>query len=291
MSAHILDDTYAHLEALYRQERLAGGALVSVGVKAGWNVVLGTGGQCGMAMNFTGSDASFGAASLDVGRVQSYVGRPLFQVARDFLSSQSWQERSIGVAALSALSQPLLAPAALARRGITLLDGNADFASLVRPDDIVAVVGYGGGVKWLLGKCRELHVTDMRPRQAFQTLVIGENVGYSPAEVQVHSEQENPAILSRATAVSITGSALVNGTFDDLLAYAGAARLVSVYGSSTSLIPEPFFARGVHTMMTYHVSDPARLEAGMLNDMNMEGVVQATQTRLAVSCRASASHA
>jgi uncharacterized protein (DUF4213/DUF364 family) len=283
MTSRILQEVYDQLEKLYAQERLTAGVLLKVGIKPGWNVLIGSDGQCGMALNFTGSESSFGAARLDVSRLQSYVGRNLFRVAADLLTAESWQERSIGVAALSALSQPLLEPAALRRRGIAIHDGNADFASLVRPDDIVAVVGYGGGVKWLLGKCRELHVTDMRPRHDFQTLVIGHDVYYSPAEVHIHGEQENRAVLGAATAVSITGSSLVNGTFDELLSFAGRARLISIYGSSASLIPEPLFARGIHAVMTYHVSDPARLEAGMLNDLNMEGVVQSTQMRLAMS--------
>jgi uncharacterized protein len=277
---NIIHETYERLNTLYRQRGMPAGELVRVGVKSGWSVVIGTLGQCGMAMNFTGWESNFGDPRLDIGRLQATIGRSLLQVAGDYLDAESWQERAIGVAALSALSQPWIAPAELRQRGFAVLEGNTDFAALVRPDDVVAVVGYNGGVKRLLGKCRELHVTDMRPRQAFQTLVIDREVTFTPAEVIVHSEMDNRNVLSKATAVSITGSAFVNGTFDELLGYARAARLISVYGSSASLIPDALFAAGVHAVMTYQVTDAARLEAGMFNDMNMEKVVQESQARL-----------
>lgn len=275
----IVEQTLLRLRALYQDERLEAGALVKVGIKSGWNVVIGTRGQCGMAMNFTGWEQSFGKSSIDLARLQTFAGRDLFAVAEAYLQAPSWQERSIGVAAVSALSQPLITPEQLHMRGFEAPDGDLDFASLLRPDDIAAVVGYGGGIRRLLGRCRELHVTDMRPRDAFQTLVVGEEIGYSPAEVQVHSEQENKSVLGRATAVSITGSSLVNGTFEELLGYAANARVIAVYGASACLIPDVLLARGVHLIHTYRVSDPQAFERGMLNDLNMEGAVRSTQTQ------------
>jgi uncharacterized protein (DUF4213/DUF364 family) len=123
-------------------------------------------------------------------------------------------------------------------------------------------------------------VTDMRPRDAFQTLVVGAEIGYSPAEVHVHTEHENPHVLGNATAVSITGSALVNGTFEELLSYARQARVIALYGASASLIPDVLLERGVHLIHTYHVSDARSFGLAMLNDLNMEGAVQSTQTQV-----------
>lgn len=281
----LVEQTLVRLKVLYEEERLEAGVLLKVGIKSGWNVVIGTRGQCGMAMNFTGWEKSFGKSQVDLARLQSFVGRDLFAVAEAYLPMPSWQERSIGVAAVNALSQPLITPEQLRKRGFDAPDGNWDFASQLQPDDIAAVVGYGGGIKRLLGRCRELHVTDMRPRDAFQTLVVGEEISYSPAEVQVHSEQENQSVLGRATAVSITGSSLVNRTFERLLGYAAHARVIAIYGASVGFIPDVLLARGVHLIHTSRVSDPQAFERGMLNDMNMEGVVRSTQTQLAMRRR------
>jgi uncharacterized protein len=239
-----------------------------------------------MAMGFAGRDDVFGRQQIDIAKLQTFIGKDLFLLAETYLQSDSWHERSIGVASVVALSQPLVIPDSLRERGFDVPDGETDFASCIRPDDIVAVVGYGGGIKRLLGRCRELHVTDMRPRQEFQTtLISGKRVEYVPEEAVIHSEDENEEVLGRATAVAITGSALVNGTFDDLLRFAKRARLITVYGASAGLIPDLLLAGGVHMVHSSRIVNPAAFERGMMNDMNMEAVMQATQTQQTVRRR------
>jgi hypothetical protein len=142
----------------------------------------------------------------------------------------------------------------------------------------VALVGFGGLVARLRGRCAELHVTDMRPRRQFQALVIGDEVGYAPAWAHVHGPEENAEVLGRADAVAITGSALVNGTMGDLLSYAHRARLVAVYGASAGFIPDVLFERGVRLVQAHHVSAPAAFQEAMLGEMNLGGAIQRTQT-------------
>jgi hypothetical protein len=77
-------------------------------------------------------------------------------VAANYLQSRSWHERSMGVAAMIALSQPLIIPQRLLERGFEIAAEGTDFSSRLNPDDIVAVVGYGGGIKRLIGKIQEL---------------------------------------------------------------------------------------------------------------------------------------
>jgi uncharacterized protein (DUF4213/DUF364 family) len=287
---NILDETLRRIQVLYEvsyeRDGWTPGTLMKVGLKQGWNVVIGSSGQCGMAMSFTGWDDAFGKPKIDVSRLQTFIGKSLFDVASEYINSDSWQERSIGVAALSALSQPLITPEAAVKRGFEVVEESLDFASSLRPDDIAAVIGYGGGVKRLIGRCKELHVTDMRPRQAFQTMLITKkSVDFVPGEVYVHPEKENQEVLGRATAVSITGSALVNGTFEELLSYSKKARLISVYGASAGFIPDVLFERGVHMIHASRITDPAAFERGMLNDMNMEPVMQSTQKQQTIRRR------
>jgi len=239
-------------------------------------------------MSFAGRDDIFGKQQIDVQRLQNFVGKDLFSVAETYVESDSWHERSIGVAAMIALSQPLVTPRSLLERGFEIPEGDSDFASCVHSEDVVAVVGYGGGIKRLLWRCRELHVTDLRPRADFQTmLVTGKSISFVPEETVIHPESENESVLGRATAVAITGSALVNGTFDELLAYARNARLVTVYGASAGMIPDVLFASGVHMTHSSRISDADAFERGMIYDMNMEAVMQSTQkqqtVRLSVS--------
>jgi len=279
-SNKILSKTLETLRSLYERNALEPGVFAKAGLKQGWNVVIGTHGQCGMAMSFADRDDIFGHHQLDVLRLQTFIGKDFFSVAAAYIKSRSWHERSIGVASAIALSQPLLTPQSLRERGLEIAAEGKDFASCLNPDDIAAVVGYGGGIKRLIGKCRETHVTDLRPPEHFQTMLITDKkIGFVPAEATIHSEEENEEVLRRATAISITGSALVNGTFDELLQYAQKARLLTVYGASAGMIPDVLFERGVHMVYSSRISDPAAFERGMIYDLNMEAVMQSTQTQ------------
>ena len=273
-----LDKTLDMLRMLYKKHALEPGVFVKAGFKQGWNVVIGTHGQCGMAMSFAGRDDIFGQQQLDIRKLKTFIGRDLFSVGSAYLRSESWHERSIGVAAMIALSQPLITTESLRERGFEIAEEGTDFASCLNPDDVVAVVGYGGGIKRLIGKCRELHVTDLRPRENFQTMLVTDNkIGFVPEEAIIHSERDNKEVLGNATAVSITGSALVNGTFDELIQYTRKARLVTVYGGSAGMIPDELFAKGVHMVHSSRISDPSAFERGMIYDLNMEAVMQGTQ--------------
>jgi uncharacterized protein (DUF4213/DUF364 family) len=277
-SSTALNKTLERLRILYDRYALEPGIFVKAGLKQGWNVVIGTHGQCGMAMSFAGRDDIFGHQQLDIFRLQTFIGKDFFSVAAKYLQSRSWHERAIGVAAMVALSQPLIVPQRLLERGYEIAAEGTDFASCLNPDDIVAVVGYGGGIKRLIGKSRELHVTDLRPSEHFQTmLVTGNKIGLVPEETAIHLGKDNKEVLGRATAVSITGSSLVNGTFDELLSYARNARLVTVYGGSAGMIPDVLLESGIHMVYSSRISDPNDFERGMIYDMNMEAVMQSTQ--------------
>jgi len=274
----ILQKTLQQLHVFYEKYSLVPGFFAKAGLKQGWNVVIGTYGQCGMAMSFAGREDVFGKQQLDLNKLQTFIGENFFKVAESYIESESWHERSIGVAAVIALSQPLITPRSLLERGFEIPEVDMDFASCLRPDDVVAVVGYGGGIKRLIGKCSELHVSDLRPREDFQTvLVTDQRIGFVPEGVVIHSKNENKDVLGRATAVAITGSALVNGTFDELLSYIKNARLVTLYGGSAGMIPDVLFSSGIHMVHSSRISDPEAFERGMIYDLNMEAVMQSTQ--------------
>jgi uncharacterized protein len=275
-----MERTLEKLEELYHQEKLTPGVLVKAAQKQGWNVIIGNGIQCGMAMSFAGE--SFGTSQVDRERLKSCIGQDLFTVARDYLKSANWSERAFGIASLSALSQPLLQPEQLAERGYDVPKGSEYYGSLILPEDITAVVGYGGGISQLLGKCQELHVTDMRPREAFQGVLISDRIEYTPSQVIVHTEKDNREVLNNASVVIVTGSALVNGTFEELMEYSSHARLVIAYGASVSLIPDVLFEKGVDYIHSHRITDPAGFERGVLNEMNMEAVVRSTQKSQAI---------
>ena len=51
-----------------------------------------------------GSEEAFGKPKLDTRRLQTFMHKSLFDVVSNYIGSDSWQERSIGVAAMTALT-------------------------------------------------------------------------------------------------------------------------------------------------------------------------------------------
>lgn len=275
---NILKETLARLHEFYTKSDIRPGNLTKVALKGGWNVVIGTGGQCGMALSFVGWIGAFREPHLNIEALKASIGKNLFDVASERIDSESWQERSICVAAMSALSQPFVTPSSLEERGFEVPPDNPDFTSCLKPDDIAAIVGYGGGVTRSMGKCRELHVLDMRPKEdILATIITRRGIEYAPAEVTLHPAEENVEVMGRATAVSITGSTLVNDTFDSLIDLCKNARLITVYGASAGFIPDILFERGVHMIHSSRITDPEAFEAGIPYAFNMESVIRETQ--------------
>jgi hypothetical protein len=105
-------------------------------------------------------------------------------------------ERSVGIAALSALSQPHIGSSSVRDRGFLaqgwisgdkLVHNYPTVSRLVNRKDIVAIVGYGNEVRHFRGRCRELHVTDIQPRETFETVIIDNTISHGPRDIHVHS--------------------------------------------------------------------------------------------------------
>lgn len=156
--------------------------------------------------------------------------------------------RAVGVAVLNALSA--LAMDYYGIPGGKLLPGmDALKAAEVEPADRVAIVGaFIPFIKALKGQVADLWVVD-KHRGALK-----------PDEQPFWRPQEQAAaVLSQASVVIITGSALVEGGIDELLDAAHAARCVVLAGPTASPWPPTFFARGVHVLGGIQVLDRHRM--------------------------------
>lgn len=146
-------------------------------------------------------------------------------------------KRAVGVAVLNALSAE-----ASARHGVPggrVLPGvDALETAAVQETDRVAMVGaFVPFIRALKGRVAELWVVD-KHREALKA-----------DEMRLwRSPQQASEVLSQATVVVITGSALVEGGLDALLAAARPARRVVLAGPTASCWPPTFFARGVHVL-------------------------------------------
>ena len=138
----------------------------------------------------------------------------------------------------------------MACRGGKLIPGmDALDAAQVRADDLVAMVGgFIPFIKALKGKVEKLWVVD-KHREALKE---DELPFWRPPE-------QATEVLSQASVVVITGSALVEGGIDELLESAAQARRIILAGPTASPWPPTFFERGVDVLGGIRVLDGPRI--------------------------------
>jgi uncharacterized protein (DUF4213/DUF364 family) len=184
------------------------------------------------------------AAAPPAGRMAGQAAWPLAQYALSPVPLR----RAVGVATLNALSA-----LAMARRGVPggkLLVGiDAVEAAEVGAEDRVAMVGaFIPFIKTLKGQVADLWVVDKHQHALKQDELSLWRPSHQATDV-----------LSQASVVIITGSALVEGGIDELLSAASQARQIVLAGPTASPWPPPFFARGVHILAGIRVHDGAKL--------------------------------
>ena len=94
-----------------------------------------------------------------------------------------------------------------------------------------------------------------------------------------HSADENLEVISKSDVIFITGSTLVNGTFDELINYTGNCRIIGIYGASAQLIPEFLFKNGINLFSAIKIKNHKRFEHDIINHFNMEMAIQDNQER------------
>lgn len=280
----ILKNTLDILDNLYQESKIERPRVKKIFLKSEWNVIQGTNNLFGMVINFTGIHSIYGEQKLRdrAEALKGLVGKEIFDVALDLISSDNIQERSFAVGSISCLSQPFLSSTQIKKRGFIEC---GDIMSMINPEDIIAIVGYGGFVRKLLGKCKEIHVTEMRPRERFESVIIGDKVDFGPKEICIHSEKENIKVLSNADIVMITASTLVNGTFDELIDYSKKARIRGLYGPSGSIIPDVLFKTGLNYLRVFEITNPEKFEYDSINDSSLEVALKENQSMHCITTR------
>jgi len=228
---NLVGEWLTHLRSFFGDEPLLSDARVGVFYTA---VEISTG-DVGVA--FTPRDLSetvccpkTAAGAPPAGRL---IGVKAWEVAQYALSPSALR-RAVGVATLNALSA-----AAIARRGLpegTLReDLDALDAVAIVPEDRVVMVGaFVPFIKRLKGRVASLGVID-KHREALK-----------PDEQALWvSPQRAAEALRNATVVVLSGSALVEGGIEELLAASEKARVRVMAGPTTPLWPRPFFERGI----------------------------------------------
>lgn len=283
----VLNQTLRILSTLYKENHVRPSRVSRIAIKPLWNIVIGSQSECGIAGHFSENPELYTNRNHpEILRLQGMVGKPLFEIAEQGINSENMQDRSLAIAAMSALSQQFLGCSAIRKRGYlaqcwmatdSIVQQYPMISRLITKDDVVAVVGYDNLAQSLRGHCRELHVVDKNPPETFRTVLIDHTVTYGPLDIHIHTTNEMQDILGLADVVLLPASSLVDDTFRKLVNYTHHARLVGLYGMSGSLIPDEFFMQGVDFITSFRINNPPRFIESIQYDTDMAYVVRMTQ--------------
>ena len=171
-------------------------------------------------------------------------GCAAFDLAREAFGPNG-PRRALGIAAINGLADTCWHrrphPGAELRSGVDAFD-----ATVIHPVDKVVVVG--AFVPFL----RELK----RRRQPF--LVLEQNPATLKADEMpfFRPADEADRVIPEADVVLITGTTLVNGTLEDLLALAKPGARVTVVGPTVGLLPDAFLCRGADILGSIRITEP-----------------------------------
>jgi uncharacterized protein (DUF4213/DUF364 family) len=261
-------DIYARIIQLYREEGLTPENLEGIGFHGSWTTVFGTMDQSGMAFNFTGEHAVYGQIDpRPLTKLQRFIGKRLTYLAEYLAEYLAKKDdilyQSLYLAVLNALSNPLNTAERLKKRGFSFISpDNFDF---VKEDDFVTVIGAGGVVKQLRQLCKEVHVSDMRPKNTLESIFVGDEICKGPARLIFHNPNENEELLSQSDIVFMTGCTLVNQTIFDLLPMIKKARVIGLFGPSSMILPDFICNLGVNYIKTSRITNLKIMKDYMLD--------------------------
>ncbi|WP_309493280.1 DUF364 domain-containing protein [Candidatus Hecatella orcuttiae] len=153
---------------------------------------------------------------------------------------------AVGVAALNAVSQKIISEKS-AKYDIVYDKDALDLAG-IGPEDTVAMIGaFTPYIKRLKGNVKNLYVIERNPR------------ALSGFDLHVHPEEASKDLLLKADVVIVSGASIVNQTIDGILGLASQAREIILSGPTASMMPEPFFKRGVSVMGGVKIDNADRM--------------------------------
>lgn len=117
------------------------------------------------------------------------------------------------------------------------------------------IVGFGGEMEFIIrntGVCN-IHVSDLhydKRRNEMDDKIKEYRKAFPNKKITISKGYDNAKRINDAELVSITGSALCNGTMEELLGYACNCKKIIVQGQSSAIYPEIFFRNGVSLVAT-----------------------------------------
>jgi uncharacterized protein (DUF4213/DUF364 family) len=188
--------------------------------------------RCGLASTLRAETGGPWPPVRDAGRLKGRSGRELAELLR----SPRILEASIGLAALNALIEVDEGPLTEANAGEIILERGTGRR--------VAIVGHFPFIEQVREAAEECWVLELRPA-----------AGDLPAS-------QATSVLPDADVVALTGTSLLNHTFDELIGLCRADAYVLLLGPSVPFSPL-LFQRGVDALSGTRVTDPEHVLASV----------------------------
>lgn len=163
---------------------------------------------------------------------------------------------SLMTAILSALSQKFLNDDFLSKFNLTIKRGGRPLSSLTEKEDTITIIGFGGFLQAAITdqNIKNIYVADLYYSQPEQRGYFEQEINkfsdhLKNKSLSLHDGSDNKEIIGKSNIVCITGSALCNGTMDELLDYSKACREIIIQGHSASILPMALFDKGATLMI------------------------------------------
>jgi len=146
------------------------------------------------------------------------IGQDAFEIAKWLVSGKDDVQRGIGMATITAVS-----------RALNLESSELPFGLKVKSTDKVAMIGYIRPVaKMLSDKVGEINIFD-------------EGISLKGGEKEkILPNEDQASVLPACDVVILSGTTLINGSFDALYKLCKNAREIMIMGSSCPMLPDAF---------------------------------------------------
>ncbi len=216
-------------------------------------------GNQGVALNYQNSLSTY---RMDHTTYRSFANYLLEQAKTDPLLSntllqtergETLCEASLAVAISSAVAQSYLIDECLNYAGLVSQNDAIPLTSLVQDGDTVTVIGFGGYLLQAVNEPRvkRLIVADLKVSHPVTAARLRERVASWKPQLarrsfELHDGLHSDDLIRKSQIACITGSALCNGTLNQLLDAAHNCRTVIIQGHSAGVYPLALLQRGVH---------------------------------------------
>lgn len=207
----------------------------------------GTGGVCATPIKGVPEAVCCPSSTYAMPTPGKITGRNAVEMLRELYRPQALR-RALAIATLNALTETIWQRDGVPE-GVEIHEGDAFDALKIQADDYVTVVGA------FPPYMRELR----RRNQSFNVLELDPST-LKPEELPFYIQADRaPEFVPKADVFVTTGTTLINGTLDHLLSLLPPKAEAGVIGPTATLMPSPYFERGVTVVGGARVLDPDAL--------------------------------